>query len=242
MKNTSILLLLLVSTFVGCRKNPDVKITPDPKNKKTDIVEKTDSDALEEHYVDSTKIGIKGHFKLDLRKFRTVDSVYAIVRFYQKSDGKWKLKQQLKFDKDGIVGCDPEFSDFNNDGNGDFTFKNGVAARRANEMRLLIIFDPKKRELTLMKNSGEHPNLKYNRELDCIEGFHVYGGALTCFLKIESDSLREFANVETFDDTLTVTKIDKKGKQRQILRKHFEESYVRFKNYDPVEEYQDGSY
>lgn len=138
--------------------------------------------------------------------------------------------------KDGITNCEVKILDFNNDEAKDLTFKSSVAARGANEIRKLFIFDKKNNKLILMKNSDNYPNLEYNKVLDCIDSWMVYGGTSTVFLKIEKDSLREFAGVSLFDEERKIYIIDKKWKQKTIKKEIVKnlEVYTRFKNYRPL--------
>ncbi|MBL0743697.1 hypothetical protein [Chryseolinea lacunae] len=190
---------------------------------------------LEEFFADSLTIGMKSHNKIELSKYRSADSCYVIIHFYSRKNGMWTLKNAFEFSKDGIVGLDTELSDFNNDGLNDLTYRSAVAARGANEVRRLFIYDKAKDDLVLMKNSDAYPNLLYNETLHCIDAFLVYGGSSTVFLKISGDSLREFASVDLFEG-LTVSTIDWDG-TRNVIRRDTanKEGYVRYKNYKPLQ-------
>jgi len=228
----------------GCSKK--IEEQPKPiitKNLKTDTIKnklevKKDITEIfsEESLIDSTQIGIKGKYKLDFENFRNNDSVFVQISLFKKKNNKWVIKQKLKLLKDGVVNCDPKIKDFNNDGFKDFTFKSSVAARGANEIRTLLIFDNKKKEFIVMKNSENYPNLEYNELLDCVDSWMVYGGTSTVFLKIEKDSLREFAGVSLFDEEREIYLVDKTGKQKTIKKEFIKdlEVYTRFKNYDPL--------
>ncbi|MBS1732224.1 MAG: hypothetical protein JST02_02915 [Bacteroidetes bacterium] len=193
----------------------------------------------EEIFIDSTHIGKKGHNKIELLKYRISDSNYVVINFYTKSAGKWKLQNKFEQDKDDVLSCEPEISDFNNDKLNDFTYVPALAARGANKIRRLFIYDIKKDQLIYIKNSDEYPNLLYNNQLNCIDAFLVYGGCETVFLKLQGDSLKEFASVE-LSDGLTVTTYDSNGREKVIYRnKKIRGSYVRYKNYKPLKEYED---
>jgi len=196
-------------------------------------------DSITEFFIDSTLIGIKGKYKLELKRIAGKDSVYADIRFFEKQNGKWREKQHFTFEKDGVTGCDPEFKDFNNDGFYDMTYKSAVAARGANDIRTLFIFDSKSGKLKPIKNSADYPNLQYNEKLKCIDAFAVYAGSTSYFLKIDSDTLRQFARIDLFDGYREIYKIDKKGKETLIKRDGLEPSYLRYKNFDPLEEYEE---
>jgi hypothetical protein len=230
-KRMKYILISILIFLIGCHEKD---------NHKTKSVELTNNLIKiepEEHYVDSTNIGLPNKYKIELKKFRTEDSVFVKIEFYEKQKSKWILKQHLQSSKDGIISCDPKISDFNNDGFNDFTFKSSVAARGANEIRNLYIFNAKNGQLQFIKNSTYFPNMRYNNVLDCIDAFRVYGGCQTAFAKLESDSLREFANVELFDKRIIITTIDKGGKTKEIKNEKFnDESFIRFSNYKPLKE------
>jgi hypothetical protein len=241
---TKSILLVLFFLIFGCsnktEKQPKFTIAKSLKvdtiKKKLESEKDNTKTILEETLIDSTQIGIKGKFKLIIEQFRNSDSVYVEINLSEKINNKWILKQKIEYLKDGITNCDAKIQDFNNDGAKDLTFKSSVAARGANEIRKLFIFDKKNNKLILMKNSDNYPNLEYNKVLDCIDSWMVYGGTSTIFLKIEKDSLREFAGVSLFDEERKIYIIDKKGKQKTIKKEIVKnlEVYTRFKNYSPL--------
>lgn len=231
--------LIIITAFSigGCQNRSTLKVVEKevPDNSKVVV--------LEEHYIDSSNIGMPGKYKMDFKKFRTEDSIYADINLYEKEGRQWNHKQKLHFLKDGVLSCDIEFKDFNNDGLKDFTFQSSIAARGANIIRKLLLFDKEKGNLKYITNSEDFPNLKYNENLDCIDGFRVTGGTQSVFAKIEGDSLREFADVDLFDDMITITVTGKNGKPQILKREKFENgNYIRFKNYNPLQEYESKEY
>lgn len=242
---TKSIVLLLLFLIVSCsQKNKEQSVSlPKKVTAKKEVVKaetKTDTakTVLDEMFTDSTQVGTKGKFKLTVDQFRSDDSTYVEIHLFEKRNNKWLIKQKLEYLKDGITNCDAELTDFNNDGFNDLTFQSSVAARGANEIRKLLIFDPSKKEFVLMKNSDHYPNLQYNGLLNCVDAWLVYGGSSTVFLKIEKDSLREFAGVSLDNNEREIYTIDKKGK-RKTLKKEFVkdlEVYTRYKNYNPLTE------
>jgi len=175
-----------------------------------------DTAKLEEFYVDSVNIGRKKFNKIELSKYRTADSCWVSIKFYSSSTGKsWTLKQTFGFEKDDIRDCDMKLSDFNNDGFKDMTYISAVAARGANQVRRLFIYDKIKDRLVYIINSEDYPNMLYNKTLNCIDAFLVYGGSSTVFLRIKGDSLVEFASVQ-LDNDLRVYETDNKGVRKLI--------------------------
>ncbi len=226
-----ILFFLIIST--GCSEKQKSETIPSNMPKK---IQKNISQ-IEEEYIDSLKIGIPKKYKIDVKKFRSPDSVYVEINFFEKNNSEWLLKQNFHFLKDGVLSCDVEIKDFNNDKLNDFTFVSSIAARGANSVRKLFIFDKEAGKLIFIKNSEEFPNLRYNEDLNCIDAFRVYGGTQTVFAKIEKDSLREFANIELFNERIIINTVDKNGKEKTIRDgKYNKGDYIRFKNYSPLKE------
>jgi hypothetical protein len=164
----------------------------------------------EEFFSDSLNIGQKNLNIIEISKFRTTDSNYVIINFYSKKETVWILKNTFEFLKDGILSCDPNFNDFNNDGLNDFTYVSGISARGANSIRKLFLYQKESDQLIYIKNSDEFPNLHYNKDLNCIDAFRVYAGCMTEFLTIKGDSLKPFASVELYNG-LTVIEYDQNG-------------------------------
>lgn len=197
-----------------------------------------------ETFVDSLNIGEKGKYKVELIKHRVYGDNFVIIKFYikgrysTKDPEIWMNTNTYSYETDAMMGFQPNISDFNNDNFNDITFISGNAARGANEVRRLFIFDNQKQELISLVNSEDYPNMLYNEELDCIDAFLVYGGCSTVFLNIEGDELKEFARVELYNG-LTVSTIDKRGKEKIIKTdKTNDASYIRYKNFNPLKVYE----
>lgn len=250
-----IISLFLVINLLSC-KNKKEKQTEtwnnrisEVKSKEKLIDEKTDSakvineKVLRESFVDSTTIGIKGKYKVELHSYNNMDSTYVEIKLSEKQSNHWLQKQKIILPKDGVTSCDPKITDFNNDKLNDFTFQSSVAARGANEIRTLLIFEKVTGKLKLITNSADYPNLEYNEVLNCIDAWMVYGGSSTVFLKIDQDSLREFAGVELFDDYREIYLVDKNRKHKTLKREKIEglETFTRFKNFNPLIENKTGN-
>lgn len=192
-----------------------------------------------ETFIDSFNIGRKGKCKVEIVKLFEFGEKHTNIDFYTKNNSKWIIQNHYSFINDAITGLDTNISDFNNDKFNDMTFVSATAARGANEVRRLFIYNDQKQKLISIVNSEDYPNMLYNKQLDCIDAFLVYGGCSTVFLKIASDSLQKFARVESFED-LTVSTYNKKGLEKIILKKiGVNESYVRYKNFRPLKKYDD---
>ena len=201
----------------------------------------TDSVIRIEYFVDSVSIGQREKNKIEITNYQVNDSNFVIINIYSLLENKhWKLKQTFNFGKDGLTGCDPLISDFNNDNFNDFTYVSTRAARMSNEVRTLFIYNGLKDELILIKNSEDYPNMLYNKELDCIDAFLIHGGTSTIFIKIIGDSLSEFASVHN-SDFRVVYKTDNLGNRTLIKKKKLNSRgiWIRYKSYDPLKAYEE---
>lgn len=194
------------------------------------------------HFVDSINVGRRRHNKIEFTKINTNDSNLMVINFYGRSSlNKWKCIQQFRFECDNPF-YDPRFADFNNDGFKDATYISATAARGANEVRKLFIYDKDKDRLVYIINSEDYPNMQYNSTLNCIDAWLFHGGCSTVFVKLKGDRLVEFASVNN-DSHRTVYEIDKYGNQKLLRRDSIiilrEGLYVRYKNYKPLVPYKE---
>lgn len=190
-----------------------------------------------ETFVDSLSIGRKGETKIELIKHSVFDEIYVIVKFYTKGPDYWYHQNTYLYEGTSLMGFEPQISDFNNDKFNDITFISATAARGANEVRRLFIYDDQEKKLISILNSEDYPNMQYNKELDCIDAFLVHGASTTVFAKIINDSLKTFAYVENNIDFHTIFIVDKNGSEKQLNKVKSKGIYVRFKNFKPLEVY-----
>ena len=195
------------------------------------------ADELIESFSDDSNVGVPKKNKIEVFNFKKANGSIAQIKFYSLAENKeWKLKQTFEYEKDDFSGgCDPKIEDFNNDGLKDMTYVSASAARGANEIRKLFIYDKKKDELVYIKNSEEYPNLAYNKKLDCIDAMAFYGGTATEFLKLEGDMLRVFATVETVGNERKVYLINKSGKQKLLRTEkvNADDEFTRYSTFNP---------
>jgi len=188
----------------------------------------------EESFSNETDIGRRRKNKVEIRCVNHNDRAEAEIEFYSLSGTReWTRKQSLRFENLNYAGCDPQISDFNNDGYKDITFISGQAARGANEIRTLLIYDSKKDELIHVKNSADYPNLAYNKRLNCIDAWAVHGATTTIFLKLEGDMLREFASVDTGAERIVT--ITRRSGERVVIRREAmneNEVYTKYSTFD----------
>jgi len=114
-------------------------------------------------FVDSLNIGEKGRCKVELIKHRVFDHTYVIIKFYIKGRNTikypetWMIQNNYSYETTARMGFDPNISDFNNDNFNDITFISGTAARGANEVRRLFIYENQEQKLISMVNSQDYP-------------------------------------------------------------------------------------
>lgn len=205
---------------------------------KTNNKDNTNTEIIET-FTDSLNIGEKGICKIELIKHRVFSDNYVIVKFYTRINKTWYLKNTYSYECNSLMNFEPIISDYNNDKLKDITFISSTAARGANEVRRLFIYNPKENNLTSILNSEDYPNMLYNEELNCIDAWLVHGGSSTVFARIVGDSLISFASVHN-DNNRTVYENDKNGKEKLLSRKPLLDKngiYVRFKNYKPLKMY-----
>lgn len=229
-------ILIILIFILSCTASPtdneikDVSIA-DTTNTNTEIIET---------FVDSLNIGEKGKNKVELIKHRVFDDTYVIVKFYRKATvpNRWYNANTYIVQCNAMQGLVPNITDFNNDNFNDITFISAQAARGANEVRRLFVYDDYKRALISIVNSEDYPNMLYNKELNCIDAFLFHGGTSTVFARIKGDSLKEFASVHN-DSHRTVYEVDKFGKDKLLRRDKInpEDVYIRYMNYKPLKAY-----
>jgi hypothetical protein len=195
-----------------------------------------------ESYSNHTRIGRRHKNKIEIDIVKNGESrAYhptnaAVIRFYSLTPKwKWELKQTLEVKDQSLFEANPQYADFNNDGLKDVTFVSNTAARGANEVRTLLIYDRSADKLIHIKNSESYPNLRYNKVLDCIDSWMFHGATTTVFVRLQGDQLREFASVNTGSE-LVVDLINKDGQTRTILRRKMKDDdvYTRFENFRPL--------
>ena len=112
-----------------------------------------------ETFVDSLNIGEKGKCKIELTKHRVYEGNYIVIKFYRKGQKTWYIQNRYSYGTNALMGFESNISDYNNDKFNDITFISGTAARGANEVRRLLIYDEQKQELISIVNSPDYPNM-----------------------------------------------------------------------------------
>lgn len=229
-------IVIIFAAIVSSCKQSSVK-----ENNSTD---KLITDTIRSQFVDSIGIGVKRQNKLVIHHlgYQETDSCNLKIFFYEKIDNGWRKIQSFCFDLSYIIDLNDDgeivIQDYNNDGYQDFTYHSFIPARGGNEVRKLFLYSPEKKELIYIRNAENYPNLGYNKYFDCLDAFGLYGGSSSYFLKIESDTLREFARIDLWGNHRTVLTTDKYGKEKIIREDTVPDGpYIRYKNYKTLEEY-----
>ncbi len=210
-------------------------LAPAPVPHYTGSITVADPDAeILEVFTDSTTIGVKGQCKIEVVKHRIYEDAYLLIKFYTRSYGRWYLKDTYMYESTYLQGLEPDISDYNNDGLNDITIISATAARGANEVRRLFIYDKAYERLISITNSEAFPNMQYNPELDCIDAFLVHGTSTTVFAHIAGDSLQTFAQVDNTADSVFVSTISKNGKEKLIYKGTGDGPYTRYSNFRPL--------
>lgn len=185
-----------------------------------------------EVFTDSTHIGVKGQCKIEIVKYTIYEDAYLLVKFYTRTgNSQWYLQDTYMYETTSLQALEPDISDYNNDGFNDITVISATAARGANEVRRLFIYDRKYNRLISIVNAEDFPNMQYNPELDCIDAFLVYGASTTVFAHIAGDSLKIFAQVANTADSVFVYVTGKKGKDKLIYKGPGAGPYIRHSNF-----------
>jgi len=229
MKNT---IYLIISILVfSCTKKTESNISKKTKEVSLALVDTLD------FFSDSVKFGSKEKNRIDILKIGTQDSTIIKVFLFEKNKKAWKLKDSLLLRGERIEDLKTEVKDFNNDNFNDVIFTSGMAARGGNIVQTLILYSSKDKSLKWIKNSESYPNLLYNKKLDCVDALILTGGETTYFLKINNDSLKEFANVDHRNGNITAEVLDENGKWKEIKSiKNQTQDMKRFINFNPIEE------
>lgn len=239
MKPHLLLLLLATCSCLAQQKGKVMERTHSPatiNQLRNDTVPNAE---IVETFTDSLNIGEKGSSRIHIIKHRVCNDTYLVIKFYIKQAGQWLLQNTYRYETNALTGLQPDISDFNNDQLNDITIISATAARSANEVRRLFIYDPQAKQLVSVVNAEDYPNMRYNPELDCIDAFLIHGGSSTIFAKIKGDSLKTFAGIHS-DNYRTVYKTDAQGNE-QLIRKDTivnpGDIYIRYKNFNPLREY-----
>lgn len=221
------LFLLLSATPALTMLSANGNSAPQPETQDASILE---------IFTDSTRIGHKGQCKIEIIKYMLNDDAYMLLKFYTRSYGRWYHQHTYHYETTTIQSLDPDISDYNNDGLNDITVISANAARGANEVRRLFIYDSTQQDLIAITNSEAFPNMRYNAQLDCIDAFLVHGTSSTVFAHLSGDSLRTFAVVGTTGDSVFVSTINRKGKEKIIYKGPYCCPYNRFSNFRPLQD------
>ncbi|WP_300670236.1 hypothetical protein [Soonwooa sp.] len=188
-------------------------------------------------FSDSKSVIKNNQYKLDVVQKSQNDDALVSFSLFKKENKKWTKLQDYHFKKQNFSLSVDTSEDLNNDGYNDVKISFAQAARGANEVNRLFVFDPKTQKLIDVENSADYPNLHYNKKRNCVTSDIFYGGSATYFLKIKKNKLEPFGKVEYYDDSISSYKIV--GGKEILLKKeayHSDDGATFFSNFDPIEE------
>ena len=191
-----------------------------------------------EYFSTSQHIIKPNQYKINIVQKNYKNTAVVYFDLFSKSSNKWVKIQSGHFNKqtDFALAVSTD-EDLNNDGYKDLKISYAQAARGANEIEKLLIFNPKTQKLMEIINSHEYPNLHYNAKRNCVNSYMFYGGNTTLFLRINKNKLEEFGKVEFSNDSIYSYKI-KNGSEILLIKKPYQsdDAAVFFSNFDPIEE------
>lgn len=223
---------LILFLFISCKKTELNDSNTIKSAKPTENIAFT---RVVEKFVDSTNFGIKTKNKISLTKIMNDDSVWVNVELYKSDKSKWIKTDSIKLSSILVRDLNAELNDYNNDGLNDIIFTSSDAARGGNKMQRLLLFNPRNNKFISVKNSEQYPNLLPNKKLNCIDALIYTGGITTYFLKLEKDSLIEFAKVDQWNNRIIVETI--KGNERKEIKNIIDKTPdepKRFISYEPL--------
>lgn len=168
-----------------------------------------------EYFSDSKNVIKANQYKINITQNNKYKQPVVNFTLYKKSTNEWIHIQSGNFKKEDsnslYVTTD---EDLNNDGYNDIKISFAKAARGANEIEKLFIFNPKQQKLIDIVNSQEYPNLHYNASRHCINSYMFSGSNTTLFFRLRNNKLEKFAKVEFYSDSVYSYKI---RKSKEIL-------------------------
>lgn len=158
------------------------------------------------------------------------------IEFFENTLSGRKIAS-FEVDKDPVIDCAPMIYDYNGDGFLDYSFKSAMAARGANEVRTLFIYDPKDKTFFKVRNSQQYPNIIYNEKLKCMDSWAFHGGTTQSFLRLEKDSLISTYTIDVHGNERVLGKYIN-GEWQILKTDTFQnDGFPRYNNFDPFEEY-----
>ena len=191
-----------------------------------------------EYFFDSKSISKTNKYKIKISQKNSRNESIVNYELFKKLANKWTKIQKGNFKKQTDIGLFVTVDeDLNNDGYNDLKISYAQAARGANEIEKLFIFNPLTQRLVEIINSQNYPNLHYNKKRNCINSYTFYSGNSTYFLNIKENRLENFARVDFYNDSVYSYKI-KNGKETLLEKREYKsnDEGIFFSNFEPIEE------
>lgn len=199
----------------------------------------TQEEKVFESFVDTIRIDKNKLFKVEFYRFglKLDEDHWVKIIFLKKETNYWEEFLRFESERNQTHINMPKIEDVNYDGYLDYSYVPFLAARGANELRELFVFDSDSNNFIHIKNSSDFPNLSYNNKLDCYNSWAFHGGTTQYFLSLEVDTLIELATIyiNGFERELTIY-----GENGEVSFSKTdsiqEEGFPFYNNYDPIEE------
>ncbi|MHC6200284.1 XAC2610-related protein [Elizabethkingia miricola] len=166
-----------------------------------------------EFFSDSKTLIKPRKYKINITQKSSKAGSVVVFNLFRKSGNKWSIIQSGSFKKQTdfplFVTTD---EDLNNDGYNDLKISYAQAARGANEIEKLFIFNPKTQKLTEILNSQEYPNLHYNARRNCITSYMFYGGNATTSCILNKTNWRVLVKLNFLMTVYTAIKLKTRKK------------------------------
>jgi len=192
-----------------------------------------------ESYSDTIELKKGGLFFIDLTRVKSEEHDGHLVRvtFTHDLGNGGTLLSSYDIDKDPLIGCEPKKYDYNGDGYLDYSFVSNMAARSANEIRTIFIFDLNENRFLHIKNSEQYPNLIFNPKLNCLDAWAFHGGTIQSFLKLESDSLVLMYTIDIHGTERVLGKYENGDQVSREVDTIQDVGFPRHISFNPFEEY-----
>lgn len=228
------LLFLIYACNHGKKQNDNFNSTSDSTIQFPLLIDVSDSQL----FIDSLNLGKKGANKVVVKINNLKDAANLLnVNFFKKEDFQWIESSCYSDSISDVDFCDVLVFDVNGDSYKDVLIKSLLPARVSNDVRKLFLYNPKINDFIFITNSEKYPNLNWNSRLKTIEASFFSGGFTQVFLKLQQDTLYDYAYIDVFGDSITIEERSKSGEFIVLRKNTIDKDSLSFGylNYNPLE-------
>ena len=184
--------------------------------------------------VDSTYFGKPKKLLVEGNKLVEKDGSTIKFLFKQKFEDNWIVVDSFSREITDVLEPCIEFNDYDFDGFIDLSFNSDLGMNGSNEMRTIILFNPKLNRIKVLDISTEYPNLRINKEKKMLVSTIFSGSTENVFCRIEDDTINRIAILD-FDKKLSLIKYSK-GQITSIkeINNISCNRYTRFSDFEPI--------